>query len=195
GTDAKLPMYQARLAVKFPGWVEDERIALGFSTHYNREETNTHFGTIEFDDQFPSRSYNIDLVMPVWKDLIKDGDALTFKGELWRGTNVNDLFGGVGQGVNTVTGELIHASGGWGELHYRYNDIWEIASGYGLDDPDNSELLPLGRLKNRVWWVSNNFHFGGNYLFSIRYIDYLTGYHNDSDGHNTRLIFMVQWNF
>jgi hypothetical protein len=46
-------------------------------------------------------------------------------------------------------GVPVRTTGGWVQLNLRPSPGWEIGGGFGIDDPDDEDLLPASRLRNR----------------------------------------------
>lgn len=193
GQDSDRPMFQGRIGVKAPSWVEGKRIEVGVSGHVAEEETTFQYGP-GLDDEFTSNSVSVDAIIPIWKGLINEEDFFEVRGEWFTGKNLNDVRGGIGQGINATTGDEIEAEGGWVQGKYMFNNIWDIAGGYCVDNPDDHDLPTGGRLKNTTWYITNNFHLSKNYLVSFRYLNMETDYVGNS-AENDRFMVMFQWNF
>jgi hypothetical protein len=77
------------------------------------------------------------------------------RGEAFTGQALGGLGGG-GIGQSLGVGDVpVHTKGGWAQLNILPTSEWEIGGGYGMDDPDDNDLLPPGatppRLKNMSW--------------------------------------------
>jgi hypothetical protein len=138
GEDAGFPGVQGRVAVTLP-FVGDRATTLGVSGHWGREEYDLDAaGTnVEFD----SWSINLDLAQPL-------GDKCTVKGEYFTGENLNTYFGGIGQGVNTVSQDEIRAKGGWIAASFGPWDNWSFNVGGGVDDVDDDDVADGARTRN-----------------------------------------------
>lgn len=167
GVESGKPMYQGRIGVKFPGWVPGKKIALGISAHSSREESSTPIGTDQ-ERNFSSNSLNIDFDIPIFSGVFRARDYLQIRGEWFTGKNMNDLRGGIAQGINTLTGDEIDSTGGWTELKYTFNKFWNITGGYAIDNPQDSDLPALipeessspSRKRNETLYITNWFNFG-----------------------------------
>jgi hypothetical protein len=74
---------------------------------------------------------------------------IEIRGEAFTGQAVAGLGGG-GIGQNMVRdGVPVGTTGGWIQLNVRPSVAWELGGGVGLDDPDDEDLLPASRLRNR----------------------------------------------
>ncbi|HSC58481.1 MAG TPA: hypothetical protein VLC11_02895 [Gemmatimonadales bacterium] len=74
-----------------------------------------------------------------------------FRGEAYTGQGMAALGGGaIGQAAG-VGGVPVKSKGGWAQLVFLPNSAWEFGAGYGVDDPQDSELTGASaRLKNDV---------------------------------------------
>jgi hypothetical protein len=136
GEASGLPTVQARVAYRFPV-AEKLNAELGGWVHYARERFDTPIGTSS-RQTFYSEAAGLDLMVPLYKDL------LTLKGELWTGKNLDDVRGGILQGVNPTSGREIHAVGGWAELTYKPKKWTSLHGGYTFDNPRRADLLSTG---------------------------------------------------
>ncbi|MDX2091097.1 MAG: hypothetical protein SFX73_24770 [Kofleriaceae bacterium] len=101
GMAAATPMLQMLLEVRMRVH-RGATLRAGMFGHVARDELAN--GT-----RYPSRSVGGYLFFPVVS-------RLAWIGEFYVGNNATDLGGGIGQGVNAVTGRTIRSFGGWGEL-------------------------------------------------------------------------------
>ncbi len=125
------------------------------------------------NDDFSSRGLGIDWSLPLLT-------AITWRGEAWYGRNLSDWRGGIGQGINTVTGEEIESHGGWTELQFQMKPWWKLALGATIDNPVDNDLVGNGstRTRNRTWYIGNRLPLGGglNIAFNVEFwkTEYLT---------------------
>lgn len=143
GEDAGFPTLQGRVGLTFP-WFGIKPTALGLSGHWGQEDY-AGFGT------FDSWSLNLDVMQPVNK-------CLTVKAEAYVGENLDNYFGGIGQGVRltrnaagTVTGVFnsIGDQGGWVAAALTPGQAWRFNVGFGIDDVDNADVAAGARTQNR----------------------------------------------
>lgn len=124
GEASDRPMIQARLAYR-----TEAGATLGLWGHTSQERFDNGAGEEDFD----SHSFGADLLVP-----FNDG-ATYLKAEYFVGENLDDVRGGVLQGVNDA-GEAIASRGGWVELGQRFGERWTLAVGASKDDPDEDDL-------------------------------------------------------
>ncbi|MBL8756354.1 MAG: hypothetical protein JNK15_23875 [Planctomycetes bacterium] len=130
GFDSGVPHLQFRLATKPFEPVEKKVAEIGVWGLFGRTETDTAFNG---EKRFDTWVGGVDIVVPV-------AASLTLRSELWTGENLGDVRGGIGQTINTATGEEIASSGGWAELVYAYTQKTRFHLGATLDDPKNDDL-------------------------------------------------------
>jgi hypothetical protein len=71
--------------------------------------------------------------------------------------------GGVGQQFGS-TGIPVDSRGGWVQLLVRPTPTWEVGGGWGMDDPDDADLPPTGRLKNVTYAGHVTLRPGGGFF-------------------------------
>ena len=149
GADSGLPTVQLALSRKFS--IAGTPAAVGISGHWGKEELRESLG--EPVPEFDSWSVGLDYSLPL-------SSEITLKGELWTGQDLDDYLGGIGQGINRVTGESIRARGGWLAVESTPGPKSFIGIGASIDNPDDDDLLPGARTKNGSVWL--------NYLYNVR---------------------------
>ena len=179
GDDASIPQLQARL-----GW-RGSRFKVGLWGHRGWEETTT---LIAGENEFTSYSVGLDYFVSL-------SERLQLKGEIWSGSNLSDVRGGIGQGINRSTGEEIDSEGGWLELGLKLSDTYSIYGGLTLDDPEDADLPMGGRTENRAWYLVNRFRFTGSFLLGIDFLRWTTEYKGLADGTDNRTNLYLTYNF
>lgn len=143
GEISALPTIQARVAFRVP-MTKSKNLEIGVWGHRAWEDPDT-------TGHFKSWVYGVDLYIPL-------GDRFWIKAEIWHGSNVDDVRGGIFQGI--VNGDEVVSRGGWIELGFKVTDTYSVSIGYATDDPDNSDLASGGRALNRTAYLANRFVFG-----------------------------------
>ena len=144
GERAAQPFYQARVALSHP--VNGRNATVGVGGHYGRERVGA-------DRTVDSWALAIDYSAPLL-------ERLTWRGELFVGSNLAPFQGGVLQGVAfpgapSTTFNRIGAAGGWTELIFKVNDRNVLYAGVGDDDPRDRHLLTgTTRSRNAFAWAS-----------------------------------------
>jgi len=182
GEDAGFPTVQARLALATKLLTKRHSV-FGISGHYGEEEIDwklNPFTAGKRQERVKSWSLNGDFDLPLT-------EKVSVKGEAFVGYNLDDYFGGVLQGVNPNTQEVIKTAGGWLQLGYKQNDKLKYHLGFGIDDPKNSDVSAGMRSRN-------SFYFG-NVIYSLippvdiglEYTHWETEYKNRSTGIDNRI--------
>lgn len=184
GETSGRPTLQARAAFRYPT-TEKSNLEIGVWGHDAREDPDT---TIAGRHRFKSHALGMDASVPLV------GDALWIKGEYFQGENLTDVRGGILQGVNTTTGDEIHARGGWAELGFKASGTSTLYLGYAFDDPDEDDLGTGGRDKNKVWYGAVRFNFDPIEV-GIEYLNWTTEYVGFDDGTANRIGAYISYKF
>jgi hypothetical protein len=140
-------------------------------------------------DDFTSSLIGFDFSFPLLP-------RLTVKGEAWTGKGLADVRGGIGQSINTATGELIGATGGWAEMSFKASSFYTISGGATIDSPEASDITAAnGRVRNRVHYVTNRFNAGRGLSFGFDYGRWETKFKALPRGTNNRFNLFVQQAF
>ncbi len=157
GEASGIPTFQARIGFTFDGPATGKKAAVGIWGHRAEEELDSGSTFANGRSEFDSRALGADLSLPL------PGRVL-IKAEAWTGENLDDVRGGIFQGV--VNGEEIESRGGWVEVHLTATPWWTPIVGLSLDDPE-SEFLPVltpttnpGPDKNVVAYLANRMRWG-----------------------------------
>ena len=117
------------------------------------------------------------------------------QGEAWTGEGLADFRGGIGQSINTATGDTISSRGGWLELGVDTTSWSSLYLGYTVDDPDDADVAANGRTKNDAWYVTNRFRFGAPFQIGFEYIRWTTRYRGLALGLDNRFDLYAIYNF
>lgn len=191
GEDSGLPMVQWRVGADIPALVAKKPIQIGFWGSHGWEESQADIGTNTKSD-FISLLLGMDFKIPLH-------DRVTVSGEWWWGRNVNDLRGGIGQGIDTFHGKEIDAWGGWFSTKIQATDMLSVSFGYTFDNPQDEDVEDFGatgRRFNQMMFINNVWDFGSGVSVGYEY-EYILTYYNRKDGSNydNRAIvyFMYKW--
>lgn len=184
GEESGEPTLQGRVGWKKP--VADSKdFEVGAWAHRATENVDVPVGSHR---NFTSSAYGIDLQFPIWKKLVWG------KGELWQGRDLDDVRGGIGQGINATTGDEIRSRGGWGEIGYQAAEKVTLHGGYTVDNPDNEDLATGGRSRNSALYAAVRFNFNP-VLIGFEYLNWVTDYKGFDDGDTNRLVGFIQYSF
>lgn len=96
------------------------------------------------------------------------GARAEIRGEAFTGQALAGLGGGgIGQNLSPE-GQAVETRGGWLQLLLKPGAGHEIGAGYGVDDPDDEDLAPAARLRNRAFSV----HLLGRLQPAVAAIEY-----------------------
>jgi hypothetical protein len=180
--DSGVPSYQGRVGLLMPSAVAGQKILFSGWCFWLLDRTREPIAGREL---FPGWGSGLDLRVPLT-------NSLTFQGEFFHGKNMDDYRGGIGQGVNPVTGQTIASTGGWAELVYRPVRWWQGSAGFSIDAPDRGEVPVGGRTRNYVWYFGNRFPVGHNVTFGTDYMRYTTDYNGFAHGSASLIKFFCQ---
>ena len=176
GEDAGTPTGQARASMTFP-FFGPKPTTIGFSGHAGKEEydIDTTGNHVDLD----SRSVNLDVTQPVcaW---------LTVVGELFTGENLEQYFGGIGQGVNTTTLEEVGAEGGWVALNLGPWSKWSFCMGAGVDAVDRDDVANGARTRNSCVFGNALYAFNKNAQVGLELSQWDTDYRGQGDADDLR---------
>jgi hypothetical protein len=176
GADKGYPMFQGRLAWTFP-LINDLGATVGASGHFGEEEYDAN--TAPYDDKTANTwSTCLDVTLPV-------SEILSFKGELYRGSNLSQMLGGIGYGVNSST-EEVHNYGGWVAASLNPADAWSYNSGYGFSKNHKGDLAANARLKNSSVFANAIYDFNKHASAGIEVSRWVTEYNANSTGRDWR---------
>jgi hypothetical protein len=185
GEAAVTPTGQVRIG--YSGPLNGQTCSIGFWGHAARQQLNRSH--IAGREDFATSLIGVDVSIPILKNLL-------IKGEAWTGKGLSDVRGGVGQSVDTATGHVIAASGGWAEMSYRFNDHYTVLFGTTLDNPEASDITAAnGRVRNRVHYVGHRFFAGRGLSFGFDYGRWQTRFKALPTGTNNRFNLYVQQAF
>ena len=160
GSEAMQPFVQARVGLAL------EKIEAGAWFHRGAEETADPVGG---ESSFTSTVAGVDASVSL-------GSRLSVEGEGWSGSNLSDIRGGIGQGINLETGEEISSSGGWAHLGVRPADGWKLFAGAMIDAPDEDDVPQGGRIRNQALYLVGHYRPWKNFQAGLEYINWKTEY-------------------
>jgi hypothetical protein len=195
GEETGRPALQVRAAINQPSWVDGQTWELGLWGH-NGEFRIDRARAINGSRSFQSYALGADLRLPVSKRLL-------FQGEGWFGKALADVRGGVGQNINTLTGEEVRSIGGWAEMLYTLNDWYTLGGGFTVDNPRDRDVTPftganqtaVGRTLNQSYYIVNRFNIGSGFVVGLDWMLFRTKFRGLESGSSNRWNLWVQHNF
>ena len=111
---------------------------------------------------------------------------MTLAGEYFTGSNLDDYFGGVGQGVNSSSkADLreIRSNGGWAALRFIANPSSTFSIGAGIDNPNDNDLTAMAdaRSKNQTIFASVINKITPSFILGLQISEWQTDYKNATD--------------
>ncbi len=173
GEDSGFPTLQGRTSLKFP-LLAYKPTEVGFSGHYGEEE----YGSRDLD----TWSLNLDLTQPVNK-------WLTIKGEMFKGENLDNYLGGIGQGVRnptTTANNEIGSKGGWVAATLGPWEKWRFNIGAGIDDVDADDVNAGARTLNRSVFGNVIYSLNKNTEIGLELSHWRTDYKGPGDAEDFR---------
>jgi hypothetical protein len=123
--------------------------------------------------EFDSSAIGVDVTVPLYLD------------KLWlKGKNLDDIRGGILQGINVTTGREVHSEGGWVELGARPMRWFSLHAGYSMDNPRDTDLPvagpTVGRAENRIFYGAIRGYFDPIEI-GLDYLHWTTEYNGGFD--------------
>jgi len=181
GEASAWPTLQTRAAMSFM----KKKAEVGIWAHYAREATETPIAGE--DDRFTSTVIGLDVNVPF-------GDMYV-KSELFTGKNIDDIRGGIFQGVDAVTGEEVHSQGGFLEFGWKIRPTTTAAIGVSQDECDDDDINPNGgRERNRIFYAG--VHWSPSPIeYGIDYMHWHTRYAGVKGGLDNRFQAYIAYHF
>ena len=185
GVDSGVPTVQLAAARSFAG-AAGRPATIGISGHWGEEQLEETIA--QPVPEFDSWSINLDYLVPLGKET-------TLKGELWTGENLDDYFGGIGQGIDFARNQEIEAMGGWLAVDTRTGPDTTMSFGIGSDDPDDDTLPAGSRALNEAVWANWQWDFRRDLRFGVEASWWRTDYIGLEDGTSLRLQTSLTYRF
>lgn len=185
GAAAGYPSAQAALVLETAG-IAGRRTVLGLSGHAGTETVAAYTvdgadGPVVVEEkEYDSWSLIGSLILPV-------SPTLQLQGAIWVGENLDNYFGGIGQGINPALQAAIRAEGGWAQLVYQPTATWNLNAGYGLDRPEEDDLSAGYRAENELWFGSMFYRLTDAVTLAAEYSHLTTSYLEGEDAKNNRV--------
>ncbi len=190
GASSALPNVQARFAVEQTLYA-DRPLKAGVWGHCAKEEVDK---PVAGHTGWDAWSAGFDLSIPL-------SARIAVEGEAWAGQNLSDIRGGIGQNVNILTGEEIHAMGGWAQLATKPTDKTQLYVGGSVDDPDDDDapsfaevddadldaVTYTGRTLNWVGFLSSRYRPWQPFQIALEYYYWVTEYKGLDRGIDNRV--------
>lgn len=170
GADAGIPVIEGLIEVNTGG------LRLGAWGHWGREKTAT---PIAGQTSFDTYSLGGHFRLPFGKAWAQ--------GEVFIGQNLSDFRGGIGQNVNTGTGQEIQSKGGWAELGFKATDTVSLTFGGTIDDPKDGHIPIGGRTLNYSLYGVYKYRPVSAFQIAAEYLYWKTEYNAGAAGKANRV--------
>jgi hypothetical protein len=188
GEPSNWPILEGRV-----GWTIGERgkdclpIIVGISGHIGNEEYDS--AILGQNNQRRTWSGNLDIRVPF-------NDRMGIQGETFVGENLGAFLGGIGQGVDPVTGGTIRSTGGWFEVWYNWTPRFHSHIGYSVDNPNDHDLrLATEKKYNQFYYGNVVFDATKNCIVGFEVSSWKTLYVDEDAGNSVRSEFVVKYSF
>jgi hypothetical protein len=102
--------------------------------------------------------------------------------EVFRGRNLDDLHGGIGQGYDARLGRGVDSGGGWAETEVAITSRHWIAAGGSVDTTSRGDVGPRGRTVNATIFSSVRYRPRESVQIGLEYIRWMTTYRDTRTG-------------
>jgi hypothetical protein len=190
GERSSIPFTQARAFYTRP--LAGKNLSLGLGGHYGKEKPRYSSVTGETstirEATLNSWAVTGDFQIPL-------GQWFSVQGEFFDGSNLDSFQGGINQGTsfkadnpadpNAIT--AIDTRGGWVQLSFAPSGTPHLSYhvGYGIDDPDDADLMKGQRTENTAWLATVIYrpskYFQAGLEYSRMKTKYLQGGTNNAD--------------
>lgn len=114
-------------------------------------------------------------------------DKVGLQGTVWTGVNLDNYFGGIGQGINKTLQSEVAAMGGFAQVMLDVTKTLNWNLGLGIDDPDDDDLNTGNRSKNGMFFTSLYYSINDAATLAAEYSLMQTSYLGGDDASNNRL--------
>ena len=147
--------------------MDEKRLTVGASGVYGFTDDNRDLQVSGFAIDFNVKAGPLPLVV---------------RGEYFTGTNLKTYLGGIGQGTDSVAGE-IETKGGWFQVGYEVTEKLTANVGYLFDDPQRRDLESASatsqkRDKNQSVFVNLRMKLNPKTEAAIEYSNWTTTYYD-----------------
>ncbi len=177
GEDAGYPTGQGRVSLTFP-FFGPKPTTVGVSGHLGREEYDLN--SRGDHKSFRTWSGNVDVTQPICP-------GVTLLGELFIGEDLDNYFGGIGQGVNVTTLDAIASKGGWAAVSLGPWGPWSFNVGAGADSVNADDVNTGNRTYNSSVFGNALFAINKSAQVGVELSQWTTRYKGPGDADDTRV--------
>jgi hypothetical protein len=162
-------------------------IVLGVGGHYGIQSFDFRTPPIDLNKQVLTYSLATDLVLPITH-------RFGVQSEFFTGFNLSNYMGGILQGVDRVTHEGIHATGGWIDIYFDWLPNLHTHSGFAIDKPLEKDMTS-GRIRNQMIYTNVIWDANKYLQFGLEVDVWETQYIALATGEGVRLEFAAKYKF
>jgi len=151
GAAAGYPSAQGSLVLETKAFTP-RPVIVGVSGHIGTEQVSTYSDTSNPEAPAVIEEKDYDSWSAIGSLALPFTSMVMLQGSIWYGENLDNYFGGIGQGINKVKQTAIAAEGGWVQLVLDPCSTINLNLGYGLDNPRSEDLNAGQRSKNELFF-------------------------------------------
>jgi hypothetical protein len=172
GELGRMPAIETRLA--FTTNSGDRDFTLGLSGHYGRGRNIGTVNNVRVTQPVDSWGTAIDYTLPFTRVFNLSGEAY-----IGRALGIYGVANGESVGaLNTPGGHGTLSRGGWAQLQFNFKKVWQVNTGYGIDDEDAHDVPVGARDKNQNFFGNFIYTLNRNIQLSLEYRRLLTAFRN-----------------
>ena len=172
GERGRMPGFDTRLG--FDNTIGGRDFAIGVSSHYGRGKDIGTISGLNIVRPVDSWGVALDWSLPFSKFFTLTGEA--YEG---RALGIFSVASGETVGAVATLGEHgVFSRGGWAQASFNLNPQWQINLGWGIDQPQASELPVGSRDRNQTYMGNLLYKLTSNVTFAWEYRRFLTAYRN-----------------
>ena len=154
GVDSEQPVFAGKILYNTP-LLTDAPASFGVSFVHGKERIDIPI--VGSPTEYSAWAVTAAMSVPIT-------NYLTLKGSVFKGSNLDGYWGGIGQGINLGLGRAIASRGGWAQVQFKPNVDVTFNLGYGQDNPDDDDLSTGGRTYNEFFQVNMYYSFDPSLL-------------------------------
>ncbi len=181
GTDAGIPSFQGLGEANYK-LASGTKIRFGVSGVYGQYKSE---GTLGTNTKYYSKGV-------MGHAMISFSSGFGISGEYFSGTNLGGYFGGI---VNSNSIDGIKSSGGWGFAWFKASSKVKFGTGFGFDDPEDSDLTTGNRSKNQSYFANVKYSPIQLFTFGVEASQWETSYIDSEKSKAFRLQTSLVLNF
>jgi hypothetical protein len=166
---------------------DSKPIVLGVGGHIGIQSFDFRTAPVVLGDEILTYSLATDMVIPL-------ASRWGVQGEFFPGYNLSKYMGGILQGIDRVTRQGIHATGGWVDIYFDWTPSVHTHTGFAIDDPLDQDMTS-GRTRNQMYFTNVLWDATKNLQFGLEVDVWDTDYIALAAGEGTRLEFATKYKF